>query len=320
MKSQKGRGLAGLCFIVCILFLTMLTGCSKKKSETLKFAIFIANNTNEFTMSVGNGAVKRGKELGIEVTLFDAKYDQGVQIAQIETCITQGYDALIIEPCSVDGAIPAIKEANSAKIPVVTIIQEIADQNLAVAFVGADHNAAAKVQMQACIDAIGQTGNIGLVNGVMGSTGQIIISDGYYEILAKYPGVTVLEEQSGNWVIEEALKVTETWLQKHNNFDAILGQSDALALGALKACEDAGIKGIYISGRDSVSDALYAIKEGRMNATIWQNGPVIGSSAVDVAQKAFKGEGVDKYYMMENIVVNLNNVDYYLNLKAELSK
>ncbi|MGI6777797.1 MAG: sugar ABC transporter substrate-binding protein [Acetivibrionales bacterium] len=295
----------------------------KASTQGMMFAIFIAQNSNEFTMSVGNGAVKRGKELGIDVTVFDGKYDQATQTNQIETCIAQGYDGLIIEPCTVNGLDPVIKEAKNAGIPVITVIQQISNQDLVSSFVGADHYEAAKVQMQACIDAIGGKGNILICEGTAGSDGHNIIAKGFNEILAKYPDVKVLERQDCGWVIDKAIATTETWLQKHSDIDAILGENGDMALGAIKACQDSGKKtgpgGIYVSGRDAVSDELAFVKAGIENATIWQGGPDMGATAVDVILKLIKGESVEKEYIMPNIVVDTNNVDKYIQLKKELS-
>jgi ribose transport system substrate-binding protein/inositol transport system substrate-binding protein len=298
-QSNKGQGAAG---------------------KKLRFAVFIANNTNEFTMSVGKGAENRGKELGIDVTVFDAKYDQALQISQMETCITQGYDALIVEPCSIDGLDLIAKEAKaSSKIPIITVIQEIGDQSLVDSFVGLDLRSAARIQMQACMDTLGGKGNIGILDGTMGSSGQIILSEGFNEVLRNYPNVKIIEEQDAGYVVDQAIRIVETWLQKHNNFDAILGQSDAMAVGAAKACEDAGITGIYISGRDATTDALNAIKAGKMASTIWQDGPGIGRTAVDVALKLINGESVQKLYMTENVVVDKKNVDTYLAIRASMA-
>ena len=311
--------------LAVLMVLTVLsTGlfAEGQKDGTKKVAIFIANNSNEFTMSVGNGAVDRGKELGVEVTVFDGKYDQATQINQIETCLVQGYDGLIIEPCTVDGLGPMIKQINDANIPVVTVIQEISDQSMVSSFIGADHRAAAEVQMQACMDTIGGKGKIAILEGIPGSDGHIIIKEGFEKVLAKYPNVEVVERQNAEWTIDKALQVTETWLQKHSDLVAVIGESGPMALGGMKACIDAGIptglNGVYISGRDAVTDELVAVLDGTQNATIWQGGPDMGATSVDAIMALIAGKPVEKRYMMDNIVVTKENAQKYLEIRQSM--
>lgn len=305
----------------------MLTGCGSKeaaepavepaeesaealKTETdagKKYAIFIATNSNAFTMSVGDGAVEYGKEIGADVTVFDGKGDQDTQVKQIETCITQGYDGLVIEPVSSDGAIPVIKQGQEAGIPMVTVIQECSDQSLVSSFVGADHYEASIQQMEATLEKIGGKGKIAIINGQMGTTGQIQITEAFDAVLAKYPNVEVVEQQSANWMIDEALKITETWLQKYDDIDAIVGQSDAMALGAMKACQDAGIE-MVISGRDAVPDTLNAIEAGKMYCSINQGGPEMGSKSIEFVDILANGGTVDESYYTKNILVTADNV------------
>ena len=288
----------------------------------MKFAIFIANNTNEFTMSVGNGAVQRGDELGYEVTVFDGDYDQSKQINQIETCIVQGYDGLIIEPCTPDGLDPILKEAAKEGIPVVSVIQQISNQDLIGSFIGADTSAAARKQMEACVKAIGAKGKIAVLEGAAGSFDHIIINKAFNDVVSNYPDVEIVENQDAQWVIDKAITITETWLQKYDDFAAILGENGDTALGAIKACQDAGIKtgigGIYVSGRDAVSDELKMIKSGLENATIWQNGPNMGATALDVLLKMIDGDSIEDKYIMENVIVSQKNVDEYIQLKKDL--
>ena len=287
--------------------------------EDLRLAIFMLKNANEFTLSVSSGAAARGEELGIEVTVFDANGDQAVQINQIETCITQGYDGLMIEPVTVDGIGSVLELADSQGIPVITVIQTCAQQDDIASFVGADHNAAAKVQMQACMDAIGGEGKICICEGSPGSTGHIIIDEGFYEILDQYPDVEVIETQDCEWLIDTALSTVETWLQLHDDIDAIIAENGPMALGAAKACEDKGVEGVYINGRDAVTGELEAILAGTQSATIWQCGPEMGATAVDVIIKLINGESVEKEYMMDNIVVDQSNAQYYLDLRNSMS-
>ena len=63
-------------------------------------------------------------------------------------------------------------------------------------------------------------------------------------------------------MIDEAMSVTETWLQKYSDLDAVIAQSDQMALGALRACKDLGVT-LNISGRDAQTAALKEVADGK---------------------------------------------------------
>lgn len=278
-----------------------------------KYAIFIATNSNAFTMAVGDAAVEKGKELGVEITVFDGKGDQNTQVNQIETCITQGYTGLIVEPVTNDGCNQVIKEAQDVGVPVMTVIQTCAIQDQLPAFVGQSNVDGSYEQAKAACEAIGGKGNVCILTGQMGTSGEIDCTTGINKALAEYPNVKVMEIQSANWMIDEALKVTETWLQKHSDIDAIIAENGNMACGATKACVDAGIKEqIYVCGRDAVADELASIKKGEQDATVYQDPIGIGSMAVETMHKIVNGETVERMTYSKNIVVNKDNVDEYL--------
>ncbi len=78
-----------------------------------------------------------------------------------------------------------------------------------------------------------------------------------------------------------------------------LSQNDEMALGAIKAIESANRQGILVVGFDGTDDALKAIKDGKMAATIAQQPALIGSLGVEMADKYLKGEKVEKFIPAE---------------------
>lgn len=273
-----------------------------------KFAVFIAQNSNEITMGIGEGAKSYGESIGAEVEVFDAQYNQDTQVSQMETCITQGYDALIVEPVSAEGIATVAKTAKESGIPVITVMQDSADATNIDAHVGADHTEASVMEMEAICEALEGKGKIAVLDGTMGTTGQIQITEGFDKALENYPDIEIVEEQSANFVIDEALEITETWLQKRNDLDAIVAQSDAMALGAMKACKDAGVE-VLIGGRDCTSDMRAALKNGTAYCTVHQGSPEMGEKAVEFAVTLLEGGEVPEVYYTTNTLVTAENVD-----------
>ena len=307
-----------------LISLSVLAGCGGGESGAAsaddsadggkgKIGVFIAQNGNEFTMTVGEAAKQRGKELGYEVSVFDGQADQDTQVGQIENCITQGYKGLIVEPVSNDGLNTVFRDAMNAGIAVVTVVQTCAVQDEITAFVGADYEEASYVEAKAALEAIGGKGKVCILNGQMGTSGEMVCTQGFDRALAEFPDVEVLEKQAADWQTDKGLQVTETWLQKYSDIDAILAQDDPMALGAVKACTDAGKTDIVIIGRNGDTAALQAIKDGQMLLTVQSHPTGMGSTAAEVVDKAINGEQTEANYATDNTVITIDNVDKFLN-------
>lgn len=288
------------------------SGSNTPDGESLgKIGVFIAQNGNEFTMSVGNSAKEYGDSLGYEVTVFDGKADQNTQISQIETCITQGYKALIVEPVSNNGLETQMRDAKEAGIAVVTVIQQCSNQDEIDSFVGADTEDAAYQGAKYLFETLGEKGNICILKGQMATTDELINTAGIERAMKEYPDIQVLEEQAADWQLDDALQIMETWLQKHNDIDGVVAHNDQMALGAMKACIDANMTEIKISGRDAVTDAVAAIANGTMTATVYSNGKAMGEMAIDVAAKIINGESVEAVYHTENTLITEDNASSF---------
>lgn len=288
---------------------TASTGSDESKG---KIGVFIAQNGNEFTMTVGNSAKERGEALGYEVSIFDGQADQDTQVGQIENCITQGYKGLIIEPVSNDGLNTVLRDALDSGIAVVTVVQTCAVQDELTAFVGADYEEASYVEAKSALEAIGGKGKICILKGQMGTSGEMVCTAGFERALAEFPEVEVLEDQAADWQTDKGLQITETWLQKYSDIDAILAEDDPMALGAVKACTDAGKTDIVIIGRNGDTAALEAIKDGQMLLTVQSNPVGMGATAAEVVDMAINGEATESNYATDNTVITIDNVDEFL--------
>ena len=286
---------------------------SQEEHTKEKIGVFIAQNGNEFTSTIGNSAKQRGEELGYDVSLFDGKSDQNTQINQIECCMMQDYAAMIIEPVSNHGLNSVCMDALNAGIVVITINQTCEIQQKLTAFVGTDRNTASYIEAKNVLEAIGGKGDICILRGQAGTSGEIACSNGFERALAEYPEITVLESQSADWHIDAALEITETWLQKYDTIDAILAQDDPMALGAVQACIGAGRQDIVIAGHNGDSAALTAIQNGQMLLTGKSNPEGMGCIAADVADCALRGKAVEKEYKTETVIITKDNITSFVN-------
>jgi ribose transport system substrate-binding protein len=144
----------------------------------------------------------------------------------------------------------------------------------------------------ALAEAIGGEGGIIALQGILDTAAAKDRFAGLEESLAANPGMTLLDDQTANFSRAEALEVTKTLLTKHgDDIKGIWAANDDMALGALEALQQAGKEGeVAVVGIDAVPDALTAIEDGSMTATVSSDGPWQGAIGLAIGYCVATGE------------------------------
>lgn len=278
-----------------------------------RIGITYQNLQNEFIVGIAAAVQEKAKELGVTLIEGDGQGKAEVQISQVENFIAQHVDAIILNPFDKEGCAPAVQKAVDAKIPLVVVNAQVANMELANTYVGSDDIDAGKIEMQFIADRLGGKGNIAIIHGPNGHSAEVQRTQGNMEVLAKYPDMHVLFQQTANWDRAQALNLTENWLQTGKSLNAIVAQNDEMALGAYKAIEAAGKTAeIPVIGIDAIADALKSVKEGKMAATVFQDGRGQGGTAVQMAVDILNGKQVPKLVNIPFKLITKENVDTLL--------
>jgi inositol transport system substrate-binding protein len=296
-----------------LLVTAVLFGCGG--SETANgpvIGVTMLSLQNEFVVNVADEIEKKAKEQGVKLILVDAERSALKQVEQVESFIAQKVDAIILNPCEVEASSPAVEKAKAAGIPIVNVNSET---NAAPsAFVGSDDVESGRIAMRYIAEKLGGKGNILIMHGYMGQAAQIQRDRGAKEILTENSGLVLLAEQTGNWDRAKAMSLTENWIQSYGSqIQAIFAQNDEMGLGAVKALSDAGLKDkVVVVSIDAIPDALRAVKNGSLDATVFQNAVEQGSQSLEIALKLINGESVDKKTLIPFELVTGDNVSEYM--------
>lgn len=268
----------------------------QSSQNTITVGISYQALSDEFTVRLADSFEARAKELGIKVIRADGQMNAEKQVGQIENFIAQKVDVIVLNPVSVDGAVPAVEAAVDAGIPIINFLTKTNNQELATSYVGSDIVSSGVMQGDMVKEDLNGKGNIVVMLGQMGHDGQIGRSEGLKQAF-EGTDIEVIAEQTANWNREEGMALMENWLSSGKQIDAVLGQNDAMALGALMAIKERGLEGkILVYGIDAQSEALDAVEAGEMAGTILQNAEEIASKTAEVAFDVASGKEVDKVY------------------------
>ena len=161
-------------------------------------------------------------------------------------------------------------------------------------------------------DKLGGKGNIVVLQGPLGMSGELDRTKGIQNVLTKYPNMKILAKDTANWKRDEAVNKMKNWISSFGDqIDGIVAENDDMGLGALQATREARVK-LPIVGVDGIEDGLKAVKSGDFIGTNLQHGTVELAAGLAVAAKIARGEKVEKnpIYLMPE--VTKGNVDTIL--------
>ncbi|SCW43630.1 inositol transport system substrate-binding protein [Paenibacillus tianmuensis] len=280
------------------------------KPITLGFQVY--GLQGEYATNLTDAMKAKAAALGVKLVVMDGKYDVSTAISQLRSLESQKVDAIILNPIDETALNDTVNQIVSGGIPVLGVNAFLTAEKL-VTYVGSPDVKAGEMEAQQIMDAIGGKGSVVILEGPIGQTGQVGRKEGIYNVLKKNPDVKVIAEKTANWSRAEAMTIMENWIQTHGkDMKAVIAQNDEMAIGALNALEARGMKDVPVVGVDGVKDALQAVKDGKMLATVFQNAKAQGETVIDMAIKAAKGEQIEKKYEIPFELVTKGNVDQYL--------
>jgi inositol transport system substrate-binding protein len=303
---------------VVVAGLILASACSRPAENPagggrpLVIGVSLLNLSNEFIVLLHDAMSARARELGVRLIINDAQRSAERQVQQIESFVAQRVDAIILNPCEVDASSPAVDRARAAGIPIVNVNSET--RSAPTAFVGSLDEESARIAMEYLARRLNGRGNVVMMQGFLGQAAQLKRDQGARDVLAATPGLTLLASQSAEWDRARALALMENWIQSHGSrIQAVFAQNDEMAMGALLALEQAGLKDkVVVAGVDAIRDALQAVKSGRLDATVFQDARGQGGKAVETAVKLIRGETVEPQVYLPFQLVTRENIDAFL--------
>lgn len=239
------------------------------------------------------------EQLGVELRFVEAQQKQENQILAIRKFIIQRVDIIGLSPIVETGWEEVFREAKAAGIPIILVDRRAAvPEDLYVTYLGSDFLEEGRNAARVMADLTGGKANIVELVGTVGSAPANDRYTGFREILREHPGMVIIDSESGDFTRARGREVMAAFLKKHGDtITAVYAHNDDMALGAIQAIEEYGLKpgvDIKIVSVDAARGAFEAMIAGKINATVECN-PLLGPQFFELALKVVNGQEVPKW-------------------------
>ena len=251
------------------------------------------------TVSIKDAAKKEG----ITLKFADAQQKQENQVKAIRSFIAQRVDLIAFSPVVESGWDTVLREAKAAKIPVVLTDRavNVSDPSLYVTFIGSDFveegRRAGRWLLERTAKMPNPIINIVELQGTVGSAPALDRKKGFEEVIAGNPKLKVIRSQTGDFTRAKGKEVMEAFLKAEGKkINVLYAHNDDMAIGAIQAIEEAGLKpgkDILVISIDGVKGAFEAMLAGKLNVTV-ECSPLLGPQLMQLARDIVAGKPVPR--------------------------
>ncbi|MBX3176943.1 MAG: sugar ABC transporter substrate-binding protein [Candidatus Hydrogenedentes bacterium] len=261
-------------------------------------ALIMKSLANEFFKTMEDGAKAHQAANPDAYTLIAEgipnELDVNRQVQLVEQMMARKVDAIVLAPADSKALVAVCKRAQDQGIIVVNIDNKLdaavlADQGMAVPFVGPDNRAGAK-KVGDYLAAQLQPGDpVAIVEGVPSAYNAIQRKLGFEDAM-NAAGMSIVTSQSAGWEQAKANEVVTAMITSRPDLKAILCANDSMAQGAISALRAAGKLGqVKVVGFDNISAARALLAEGALLATADQHAGDLAVFGIEYALEMLRG-------------------------------
>ncbi len=263
---------------------------STSKEETpastgTKYAMILKTQATDFWVKMWKGIEDYAKENNLEVDLFAAQSDSDYegQLSILENCINSGeYAGIGIAPCSGVNMITGVKKANDAGIVIVNVDEQFDAKEMesqgatCVAYVASDNVAVGHAGAEYLCGKLEKGAQVAVIEGTAGNVSSEDRANGAKAAFEE-AGMELVGAKSCDWDMQTAMDTAAAWITQYPDLKAIYCCNDGMAMGVKQAIANAGKTGeILLCGTDGDADAITAVANSEMTATVAQDSASIG--------------------------------------------
>lgn len=254
------------------------------------------SNFQEERWKTDEAAIKGALEAaGATYISTDAQSSASKQLADIESLMAQGVDALIVLAMDDSAIGPAINAAADEGIPVIAYDRLIEDPR--AYYLTFDNVEVGRMQARAVLAAQPE-GSYVMIKGSSADPNADFLRGGQQEVLQEAIDagkITIVgEAYTDGWLPANAQRNMEQILTANDNkVDAVVASNDGTAGGVVAALTAQGMDGIPVSGQDGDHAALNRVALGTQTVSVWKDARELGKAAGEIAVALAGGTALD---------------------------
>jgi ribose transport system substrate-binding protein len=309
-NKRGGFSLKKVISIILAVFLVaiLVVGCGKSDTKATdaakgaeggakkKIAVIVKGTEHVYWQSVKVGAEAAAKAGGIDMYFTGAsggESDINGEVNLVENAINQKVAGIVLAASDAKALVPVTEKAIAAGIPVV-IIDSGLNTDKYKSFLTTDNIAASAAVGESLAKMLDGKGKVAIVNFIPGAQTAIEREKGFRDVMAKYPGITVLPTQFYNSDKQKALSLTQDLMTANPDLAAVYACNEAGTVGAGRALKEKNNKTIIEVGFDASDDVIPLIKDGYCKAAVVQMPYNMGFKGVQAIVDILAGKTVEK--------------------------
>lgn len=277
--------------LVAVLLLILAVPAWAQKCT---MGMVVSTLNNPFFVTLKEGAESVAEKHDVKLIVYDAQDDSARMTSSMEDLIQKKVDVILVNPTDADAVVPSIMKANQAEIPVLTIDRGASGGEV-VCHIASDNVAGGRMAGNYLGELLENRGKVVELVGIPGTSAARDRGKGFNEVMKEFPDITIVASQTADFNRDKGLKVFENILQAQPEIDGVFAHNDEMILGAIAAAEAAGRDGIVFVGFDAIDDAVNAVEDGRLAATVAQQPRIMGELAVEKGLAHFMGEDLPEF-------------------------
>ena len=264
-----------------------------------KIALVVKSLGNGFFDAANQGALEAAKELkNIEIIYTGpAKSTAEGQIEIINSLIAQKVTAIVISANDPDALAPALKRAMDRGIKVISFDSSVRKDGRVMHLSPSNNALSGEKQIKMTVDAIGSTGEIGIVSSTAQATNQNIWIEEMKKVLAKpaYQGLKLVSVVYGDDQSDKSYREAQGLFKSHPNLKAIIAPTTIGITASAKAVQDEKKIGkIFVTGLGLPSEMAGHVESGAVKSFAIWNPIDLGYSSIYAVSQVISGKVTGK--------------------------
>lgn len=221
----------------------LLGASSVSAAEKMTLGVSIPTATHSFTAGIvwwANKAKedleKAHPDLKVIVKTAATAPDQANQLQDLLT--VNKIDTLVIFPFESASLTKPVAQVKQKGVYVTVVDRGLTDTSAQDAYVAGDNTAFGKLPAEFMAKTLNGKGNIVALRGIP-TTLDNERFDAFTSVMKQHGDIKLLDAKYGNWNRDDAFKVMQDFLTRFKHIDAVWAADDDMAVGVLKAIDQA---------------------------------------------------------------------------------